>query len=396
MDFDEGNGPVPPAGGDDDLELDLPPGEEARASVPLNPGRRRDSTMTMEETPLPPGASISSDGALEPLLAGFEEPWEGPPGKALPPPFFARLAQGEGQAISVTKEAPLTWSLRAGDAWPVFVRRHVLKSPMDALKLKEIALAAGRYGGNRLSLSPQGALDLFFNDRASLDKADSALGDLGRELKGVPASINSCRGLFLCPYAAVDTLALESGLVAALRSRGFRPGGSLASISIHGCPSGGGARCGVGAFADFRLIGARDGAPLIDQGILGLSPFLERLVSECPGKALSVPASGPNALDLDESSCTRCGLCLATDPSFHWPEPQGGYLRLELSGRRKALSAGAFIRPRELVARVDGNRAKVFDRMARLIAMWRKGRKPSEIIADYVDRLGLGDFFSGL
>jgi dissimilatory sulfite reductase (desulfoviridin) alpha/beta subunit len=393
---------APPGAGDDTLELDLPPAEEARASVPLGPGPQKDSTLTLEEAPLPLGAGLSSDGALEPLLAAFEEPFGEAPGTTLPPPFLARLARAGGpggrppKAVA-KKEGPLTWSVSVGDAWPVFVRRHVLARPLRASQVREIALAARRYAANRLALTPQGALDILFNDRASLGKAAGDLGSLGRELKGgVPASVASCRGLLLCPYAAADTLGAEAALLSSLRAGESGPGRAIAWISIHGCPSGGGGLCGVHSFTDFRLVGARDRPPLLDQGALRLSPHIRRLVSDCPGGALSEPPGGGDVLALDPGSCTRCGLCLATDPSFSWPEPQGGHFRLELSGRRKALGPGAFVAPRVLVPRVSGNEGEVFDRLAGLLALWRKEGHKDEIVADFVDRRGLGGYFSDL
>jgi dissimilatory sulfite reductase (desulfoviridin) alpha/beta subunit len=310
------------------------------------------------------------------------------------------LAQGLDQEgvprIKVKKEAPLTWSLSSGDAWPVFVRRHVLGRPLRAAWLKAIALAGKRYSSNRVSVSPQGDLDLFFNDRASLAKASNDLKDLGRDLKGVPASLSSCRGLLFCPLAAIDTFGAGERLVAALKAKNFRPGQPLARVSIHGCGAGGALDCGVESFSDFRLIGARDRPPLVNQELLALSPHLDRLVSGCPGGALTPSKMPGMALDHCAASCTRCGLCLATDPSFYWPEPQGGYLRLELSGRRKFLGPGAYVQPVELIPRVKENMDSALERLAGLIALWQKERLPDEIVADYMARAGIMDFFKGV
>jgi dissimilatory sulfite reductase (desulfoviridin) alpha/beta subunit len=384
---------------EDTLELDLPPLEEARASVPIEPGPANDSTLALTEAPLPSGAYINADGGLEPLLAVFSEAAEGERGKALPPPFLSRLAGGgDGKAaeIKVVKEAPLTWSLSRGDAWPVFVRRLVFTGPLRAKALKEAALAAKRYAANRLALSPQGDLDLFFNDRHSLTKAAEDLGTLGSELPGIPALIRSCRGLLCCPHAAVDSLSLAASLGERLKKTRLKADASLPEISIYGCPAAGGLDCGTPTFTDFRIIGMRDNPPLMDAELLKFSPRLDTLVAECPGKALKAAPDGGAPLELDEKACQRCGLCLSLDPSFYWPSPQGSYLRLELSGRRKRLGKDAFLKPLVLKERADGDGKELFRRLGDFIGLWRRDKLPGELIADFAKRRSLHGFFHDL
>jgi dissimilatory sulfite reductase (desulfoviridin) alpha/beta subunit len=379
------------------LELDLPPAEEAIASRPITPQKSKDSTITLMDQNPPAGANLQSEVSLEPLLAGLSEPQEESEPKALPPDFFGRLAIGKSPEgipkIMVKKEAPLTWSLTSRDLWPVYVRRHVLKFPCHANDLKMIALASKHFASNRVALSPLGDLDLFFNDKSSLIKASSELGDLGRELKGIPASISMCRGLLFCPLAAVDTFGVERDLIMALKGAKFQKGGALVSISIHGCPAKGGPNCGVLNFTDFRLIGTRLKPPLMDQELLKISPHLKKLIAECPGKALSQSQSKDSVMDLDPDSCLRCGLCLHLDPSFHFPGPQESRLTLECSGRHKILEKSAFREPRILLEGIGDNKSLVFQKLAALIKLWQNEKKQDELVYDYLERSGGFDFF---
>ncbi|MDR2612471.1 MAG: hypothetical protein LBG06_06470 [Deltaproteobacteria bacterium] len=164
------------------LELDLSEQEQALASRAIAPGgpKSKDSTHALEEPPARQGASIGAAlrahgeaPLLEPMLAGASDPDDGEPAGLLPPPCLARLAAGAAadSAFKVVKEGPQAWSLAAGGSWPVYVRRRALSSPASAPELAELARVARRWGGGRLCLSPQGDLDIFFNDRESFLQA---------------------------------------------------------------------------------------------------------------------------------------------------------------------------------------------------------------------------------
>jgi dissimilatory sulfite reductase (desulfoviridin) alpha/beta subunit len=163
------------------------------------------------------------------------------------------------------------------------------------------------------------------------------------------------------------------------------------SISIHGCPAGCGFDCGVYEYTDLRIVGRRTGAPVPDQELLALSPRTDRLAEDCPSGALARSPEPGRVLDLDESRCVRCGSCLAADPSFHWPSPQGSYMSLELSGRRIA-PPRTFLPPRTLVERSD-DPEDLFRKISGLVALFRKDGEKNEILSDFMDRAGLADHF---
>jgi hypothetical protein len=85
-------------------------------------------------------------------------------------------------------------------------------------------------------------------------------------------------------------------------------------------------------------------------------------------------------------------MCLARDPSFHWPTPQESYLSLELSGRRTA-SPRSFIPPRTLVARAD-DAETLFRKISSLTVIFRRDARKDEILSDFMDRLDMRDYFS--
>jgi dissimilatory sulfite reductase (desulfoviridin) alpha/beta subunit len=385
----------------DTLELALSPSEEEEASLEMAASHQsQDSTQTLTEAPLPAGANIASHGtaALEPRVVDAPESAR-PEDFALPPAFWGRLspATADGQAtvkLEVKKEGPLTWSLALGDAWPVFVRRHLLPRPAESIKLKEISRAARRYGAGRLCLSPQGDLDIFFNDRKSLERAEAELKTASPDLRGAPASITACRGLILCPHASFNSLGAKDSLTRVLKERGLKSSKPSLQIAIHGCPAGGGLNCGVYERADLRVVGRRDFIPLIDQEILALSPNLGRVIDGCPAGALKESAKPRHSLEIDPNLCARCGYCLALDPSFRLPQPQGGYFSLEVAGRRQS-GERSFVRPWTLIPRVSlSERDNIFAEIADLIEMWLREARDGEILADFMDRAHLHDFFN--
>jgi dissimilatory sulfite reductase (desulfoviridin) alpha/beta subunit len=204
--------------------------------------------------------------------------------------------------------------------------------------------------------------------------------------------MSRCRGLFLCPNAAVDTLGLADRLDLAIRE-GAGDAKTALSVSIHGCPAGGGYECGVYEYTDLRIIGRRDRAPVPDQGLLALSPRLDALAEGCPGGALTRSEDPDRALDLDESRCVRCGMCLAMDPSFRWPAPMGSYLTLELSGRRRG-APRVYLAPKVLVPRAD-DPGRLVAQVAGLAALFRAGAAKNEILHDFMEREGLMGYFGG-
>ncbi|MDR1313009.1 MAG: hypothetical protein LBQ12_04765 [Deltaproteobacteria bacterium] len=434
-------GPGVPDGPDDTFELDLSEKELALASVSITPGGRKakDSTHAMEE----PGARAPAVGAsigtalraippplLEPVLAGAGEPADDDPAGILPPPCLARLG-AKGGNVKVAKEGHLAWSLAPGGKWPVYVRRRAVSSPSGAVELLELARAARRWGSDRLCLSPQGDLDMFFNDRESFVQAGESLtGEAAsaagqregaperrgagaaaaspkaaeavppatgaqtaapkRRRMGGPALLSRCRGLFFCPNAAVDTIGASELLLAMLREDA--PGAKAQlSVSVHGCQAGCGFDCGVYEYTDLRIIGKRSRAPVPDQELLALSPRLKRLAEDCPSGALAFSGNPEKALELDEGLCVKCGACAALDPSFRWPAPMGSYLTLELSGRRIA-PPRAFLPPRTLVARADDAEG-LFRKISGLVALFVKGGEKNEILSDFMDRTGLAGYF---
>jgi dissimilatory sulfite reductase (desulfoviridin) alpha/beta subunit len=188
----------------------------------------------------------------------------------------------------------------------------------------------------------------------------------------------------------VDTLGAADLLLSILRED--CPGAKAPlSVSIHGCQAGGGHECGVYEYTDLRIIGRRSRAPVPDQELLALSPRLPRLAGDCPSGALRLSGAPGRVMDLDEAACVKCGACLAADPSFRWPSPQGSYLSLELSGRRLT-PPRAFLAPRVLVGRSDDAEG-LFRKISGLVAIFQKDGGKNEILSDFMDRAGLGGYF---
>jgi dissimilatory sulfite reductase (desulfoviridin) alpha/beta subunit len=365
----------------------------------------QDSTQTLTEAPCPAGAIINSNTitALEPKLTDLTESPSNT-SKILPPAFFNRLTgyqllvrednETPLEPIQVRKEGPLIWSLTRGDAWPVFVKRHVLSRPTPSKELKTLSRVSRRHGANRVCLSPQGDLDIFFNDRKSLEEAAQELEEVESDLKKIPASVSACRGLLFCPYACMDCFTARENLISAIKEKNFSSSRKLVHISIHGCQAGGGLDCGIPGFTDLRIVGHRQYPPRINQELAAQSPHLKDLISSCPGKALTLSEDSPKILELNPNLCLRCGFCVYYEPSFSFPEPQGGYFSLEVAGRRKTDDM-SFVSPWVLLARVTPKATpRVFQEISDLIGLWLHSALPDEILADFMDRTHLHDFFS--
>jgi dissimilatory sulfite reductase (desulfoviridin) alpha/beta subunit len=390
----------------EDLELDFSDAELKKAQLPILPDADRgpEETHPLTEAPWPSGASLDSGAGLEPLLAlADDEPAEeadeaGEAARGGQPSFFPRLALGAGSQglAKVELVSELAWSLSGGVGWPVFVQRlHPPASP-SAAWLKRVALAARRHGENRLCLGPHGELDVFFNDRGSMERFQRELrADLGEAAfgrSGGPVRILACRGLFSCPWAAVDSLSAAGQLSEILSGHRWSEAGLRKrpplTLSVRGCQAGPGLGCGVPEYADILLTGRRRAYPAIDQEIASLSPRLSRLIIGCPGRALRRSHLPKAFIELDRGACLRCGWCVSQDPAFAWPDPQGGYLSLELSGRRQA-PPWEHVAPRTLRPEAGADFLEIGAGLLELIELWRREAADFEILADFAERSGL-------
>ena len=159
----------------EDLELDFSDAELAKAQEPLLPDSDQSpgATRLLTEAPWPSGVFLGSGGDLEPVVAmagdASSDQVEDEP-RGGPPSFFPRLGFGTAGLNKVEQVSERAWSLASGDSWPVFVQRLHPPRLKQAAWLKRVALAARRHAENRLCLGSSGELDVFFNDRGSLER----------------------------------------------------------------------------------------------------------------------------------------------------------------------------------------------------------------------------------
>jgi dissimilatory sulfite reductase (desulfoviridin) alpha/beta subunit len=377
-----------------DLELDFTEAELEKAKTPILPGAddSPESTHALTEAPLPSGVALGSRTVFEPILSKADDDAEDErQPRILPPPFLLRLsleAGSEGQS-RVEKVADQAWGLASGQLWPVFVKRFHPTRPIDAATLKGLALAVRKLGDNRLCLGPNGHLDVFFNDRKSLEKLSLEMeGNFPNSQAPAPIKITACRGLLDCPMAAVDTLTAAEKLSEILGGHSWakvtlrRP---PLSLSIAGCQAGQGLGCGLYEYQDLALVGRREGFPLIDQRVAALSPKISLLVSDCPGRAINRSHLPGLIVEINMERCRRCGWCVSVDPAFSWPAPQGGYFSLETSGRRN-FPPFEFVPAKTLWPKLPNDWIEVGIRLLELAELWRAEAKEGEIMADFAAR----------
>jgi dissimilatory sulfite reductase (desulfoviridin) alpha/beta subunit len=379
-----------------DLELDLNPEETARAQKPNDFNNLdSDATHPLTEAPTPAGAIMESEPLLEPLL--FTEPVTEGVGqtKAQPPVFFQRLSLAVSPAqIQIHQELDHGYSLRAGDNWPVFVLRKSWLGPIPAQEVKNLAAVARKLGGDLACFGPYNELDIFFNDRKSLERAAREL-NLNPEPRPTPFRLMACPGLLFCPHAAKDTLSAANVLFALGQAKSWPTIGERAPviISVAGCPAGQGQDCGLYDYADLTLQGQRRAIPTIDQKVASLSPKRAHLVANCPGQALYRPADPNQVLAIDQNRCRRCGWCVHEDPSLAWPIPQGGYFRLLLSGRRPGPSL-KYAPSQTIWEPTPEDLTQVGHKIFELLERWTRDAQPLEPLFEFMERAELMDYFA--
>ncbi|MDR2422419.1 MAG: hypothetical protein LBE01_03485 [Deltaproteobacteria bacterium] len=376
------------------LELDLSPEETALAQVPNElTNLSSDATHPLTEAPSPAGALMESAPILEPMLTARPAPAADRLAQA--PAFFLRLSLvDEPGRVRVKPEAPRAFSLTAGDNWPVFLLRSSWLGPPPAEDLKALAAAARKLGGDRVCLGPHNELDVFFNDRKSLEQAAKLAPAPAPDPGDWPFRLMACPGLFFCKEATKDTLSTAEALAALAKARPWPPLGDRAPlvISIAGCQAGQGQDCGLYEYADLTFQGRRRVYPVIDQELAALSPKVARLVANCPNGAISRSSKPETALELNQKLCGRCGWCAHEDPAFGWPSPQGGHFRLVLSGRRLG-HVPVYLAPKVAWDPVPEDLALAGEKIFALIDLWLDEARVLEPFLEFLERRGLlGNF----
>jgi hypothetical protein len=136
------------------LELDLSPEETALAQLPNDlTNLSSDSTHPLTEAPTPAGAILESAPLLEPILAARPTDSDDQESQVLIPAFMRRLSLAKDPTqVKVKRESPNSFSLAAGDNWPVFLLRAQWLGPLPSRSLKALATAARKLGGDRVYL----------------------------------------------------------------------------------------------------------------------------------------------------------------------------------------------------------------------------------------------------
>ncbi|MDR1085848.1 MAG: hypothetical protein LBP22_13590 [Deltaproteobacteria bacterium] len=385
--------PLPP---NELLEVDLSPEELIRAQIPNElTNLSSDATHPLTEAPAPAGASVESEPVLEPILAAQPAVPAENADRLGAPIFFQRLALAENPGqIKIKRQSPQSYSLAANDNWPVFLLRRQWTGPIPAQALKTAAAAAKRYGDNRLCLGPHNELDMFFNDRRSLDLALQETAELP-ETKLLPFRLLACPGLYFCPLAAKDTLTAAETIKTIGSQKVWPKTGRRDPliISLAGCPAGQGRDCGLYEYADLTVEGNRTGLPVINQALAAQSPNLARLIAGCPTGALSGSTHQEECLKINPLLCRRCGFCVHENLSFTWPSPQGSYFRLLLAGRRHGHQP-VYLPHKIIWSRLGNNFSLSILKIFSLLELWLTESSPQELLANFLERTDRLDYLA--
>jgi dissimilatory sulfite reductase (desulfoviridin) alpha/beta subunit len=379
-----------------DLEIAFSEEELLKAQEPIIPGEddgNPESTHALTEAPLPSGAGLGQRPVLEPVLSDLDDDHfeEEKPPRVQPPNFILRLGLESGTEGKSAKEIidENTWRLSSGQMWPVFIKRFYFSNPVLTSVLKCLAQAARRYSENRLCLGPTGYLDVFFNDRTSLEQFTQELeGKIPPHSISCPIRIEACCGLMTCPMAAVDTLIAVERLHEIFTGHQWTGKGKERpeiTLTIAGCEAGQCLACGLCEYSDIILTGRRNAFPLINQTLAAISTNLSVLISGCPGKALRRSHQPGVSLELSRQKCLRCGWCVYEDHAFSWPTPQEGHLSMKLTGRHDDFPF-KYVEPFTIWPELPIDLVDIGLKIIEFVEFWRGERLELESIADFAFR----------
>ena len=227
--------------------------------------------------------------------------------------------------------------------------------------------------------------------------------DMKRELEaiGFPVGgweghlwgVTSCAGYFHCALAATDAPSVAQNLgneLAEYFNKKDLP--AKLTISVSGCPSS----CGGSFLADITVNGIHTEIPVVTPDVKKCD--LQGTAFTCPVGAIQLKPlpSGERILEIRESLCIGCGLCVGACGGiiFRSPEKTDGH-SIAIGGRASASRLGTTLG--RVVVPFLPNEPPHYEKtvgvVKRIVETWKADAKKGERISDWVDRIGWERFF---
>lgn len=261
---------------------------------------------------------------------------------------------------------------------------------------RKFAELARKYAGSSMRFTEGLNIEFVTKEMDDAENLKKELNELGFPVGGWGNHIwnmTSCAGFFHCALAAVDAPSVLQNIANEF-SKYFNEEELPAKLTIaaSGCPSS----CGGSFLTDISINGIHTEVPKVTEAVKSCD--LQGTAFSCPVGAIQLKPlpSGERTLEIRESLCIGCGLCLGACGGiiFVTPEKTDGH-SIAIGGKASASRYGTTLG--RIVVPFLPNEAphykKTITVLRKIIDAWKADAKQGERLTDWVDRIGWEKFF---
>jgi sulfite reductase beta subunit len=225
--------------------------------------------------------------------------------------------------------------------------------------------------------------------REEMSKIGFPTGGWGNRLWNV----TSCAGYFHCALAATDAPSVAKSIADDIYKY-FNQEELPAKLTIgsSGCPSS----CGGSFLADISIIGIHTEIPIITEGVKACDLLGVTMICPVGAIALKTNPTGEKTIEIRESLCIGCGLCVGACGGiiFKTPERTDGHA-IVVGGKSSSTNGGTNFG--RIVVPYLPNEPPRYEMtvkiVRRIIDTWKNDAKKGERIITWVHRIGWDKFF---
>lgn len=262
--------------------------------------------------------------------------------------------------------------------------------------LRKISALARKYGGNGMRFTQAYGMEFIVKDLDAVKNIKGELKSLGFPVGGWGGhlwNMTSCAGYFHCALAAVDAPSLLQAIGNDL-SKYFNEEELPAklAISVSGCPSS----CGNSFLPDISIGGIHTEIPVVTEAAKNCD--IQGTAFSCPVGAIQLKPlpDGTRTLEIRESLCIGCGLCLGACGGiiFQTPEKTDGHALMvggKAAASRQGTTLGRVVVP--FLPNDVPHYTKTVKAVRKIVETWKEDAKKGERMADWIERIGWEKFF---
>ena len=262
--------------------------------------------------------------------------------------------------------------------------------------MRTIASLAEKYSGGVVRYTQACNMEFVLDDLSKVEPLEKELKSLGFPVGGWGHhlwNITSCAGYFHCALAATDAPSIAKAVgdeIYRYFSQEELP--AKLTIAASGCPSA----CGGSFLTDISVIGIHTEIPvIIDEKTKGCD--LMGTALSCPVGCIQVrQEGGVKKIEIRESLCIGCGLCVAACGGiiFKTPEETDGHA-IVVGGKASSTTTGTLL-GRIVVPYLPNEPPRyptTVKVISKIVETWKQDARPGERMAEWIDRIGWEKFF---